>query len=97
MQRPRFTIRRIMIAVAFAAAAMAYVSTYYHHSRRGMREAAEYGLAGFLYVPFEEAAKHEDLSRHYALLVFYAPLNGLDRILFGAPAPTTCVMWRLSG
>jgi hypothetical protein len=93
----RFTIRRMLLAVALTAVVMAYVGSYYRLSRRGMREAAEYGIAGFLYVPFEEAAEHEDLSRHYALMTVYAPLNWLDRALLGAPGPTVCIMWRLSG
>lgn len=97
MRLPRSTIRRMMIAVTFTAVAMSYVSSYYGLSRRGMREAVDYGIPGFLYVPVEEAAKHEDLSWHYALMIFYAPLNCLDRSLFGAPAPAICVMWRLSG
>jgi hypothetical protein len=97
LPRVRFTIRRMMLIVAFTAVVMSYVGSYYRLSRAGMREAARYGIAGFLYVPFEEAADREDLSRHYALMTFYAPLNWLDRILFGAPGPTSGIMWRLSG
>jgi len=95
--RVRFTIRRMMLAVAFTAVVMSYVASYYRLSRRGIREAAEYGIPGFLYVPVEEAAEHEDLSRHSALMAFYAPLNWLDRVALGAPRPTICVMWRVSG
>jgi hypothetical protein len=93
----RFSIRRMMLAVALMAAVMAYVSSYYRLSRRGMREAPEYGIRGFLYVPFEEAARHQDLSRHYALQIFYAPLNWLDRTILGAPTPGGGFLWRLSG
>jgi hypothetical protein len=89
----QFTIRRMMLAVAFAAVVMSHVASYYRLSRRGMREAAEYGMPGFLYVPFEEAAEHEDLLlRHYALMAFYTPLNWLDRMVLGAPGPTICDM-----
>ena len=97
LPRMRFTIRRMMLAVAFTAVVMSYVGSYHRLSRRGMREAAQYGIPGFLYVRFAEAAEHEDLSRHYTLMTFYAPLNWLDRILLGTPGPTICIMWRLSG
>jgi hypothetical protein len=97
LPRVRFKIRQMMVAVALAAVVMSYVASYYRLSRRGMREAAEYGIPGFLYVPLKEAAEHEDLSRHYVLMSYYAPLNWLDRKVLGAPGPTICIMWRLSG
>lgn len=36
-----------------------------------MREVPEYGIAGFLYLSFEEAAEQEDRSQHHALMIFY--------------------------
>src|SRR5262245_33369548 len=93
----RFTIRRMLLIVALTAVVMSYVGSYYRLSRRGMREAPQDGIPGFLYIPVDEAAEHHDLSRHYALMTFYAPMNWLDRILVGAPGPTICIMWRLSG
>jgi hypothetical protein len=90
--RVRFTVRRMMVAVAVFELAFCYVGSYYRLSRQGMREAAEYGMPGFLYVPFQEASAVEDLSRHHALAAVYAPLNWLDRCIFGAPGPTTCIM-----
>jgi hypothetical protein len=86
-----------MLRVVLAAFVLAYLGSYYRLSRRGLREAAEYGLAGFLYVPYQEAAEHEDLSRHYVLMTWYAPLNWLDRSLFGSPGATICIIWRPSG
>lgn len=86
-----------MVGVAVSALAFSYVGSYYRLSRRGMREAGEYGLSGFLYVPFRQAAATEDLSRHLVLSVVYAPLNWLDRRLYGTPGPVICIMWRLSG
>jgi hypothetical protein len=96
LPRMRFTIRLLMLAVAFSALVMSYVASYHRLSRRGMREAVQYGAPGFLYVPVAEAAEREGLSRHYARMTIYAPLNWLDRILLGAPPPMTCFM-RLSG
>jgi hypothetical protein len=87
----------MMALVAVAALAFSYIGSYYRLSRRGMHEAAEFGVPGFLYVAFREAAATEDLSRHLALAVVYAPLNWLDQRIFGAPAPVVCIMWRLSG
>jgi hypothetical protein len=86
----------MMLAVVFAALVFSYVGSYYRLSRRGMREATEYGMPDFLYVPAEEAAENEGLQRHTALILWYAPLNWLDRKLLGSPGPTTCFL-RLSG
>ncbi len=97
LTRLGFTIRRMMLIVALTALVLSYFGSYYRLSRRGMHEAAELKLAGFLYVPFKEAAEREDLTRHYALMALYAPLNWLDRAVFGTPGPTTCIMRRLSG
>ncbi|HWE35693.1 MAG TPA: hypothetical protein VG406_03910 [Isosphaeraceae bacterium] len=98
MRRPRvrFTIRRLMVVVALVALALAYVTSYAFLRRRGLREAAESGAPGFLYVPFAEAAAHEDLTKHYIFMFLYVPLNELDRRFFGGPAPVICIMWRLS-
>ena len=94
--RFRFGLRTLLVAVAAAAVLLSYVGSYYRLSRRGFAEAHEVGLAGFLYVPFDEAAATKDLSHHYWLAMVYAPLNWLDQRLFGADGPTQCVMWELS-
>jgi len=83
--------------VALCSVPSAYVGTYHRLSRRGMHEAQDVGLPGFLYVPFAEAAKSEDLTLHYALALFFEPLNRIDRALFGVPSPWLSIMWRLSG
>lgn len=88
--------RGLIAAVALSALLFAYVESYRRLSRRGVREAADYGIAGFLYVPCADAAADKNLDRHYALTLFYAPLNAVDRALFGGPAPCVCLM-RLSG
>lgn len=96
--RPRFQfrLRTLLFAVVIFALASAYLGSYYRLSRRGLREAREYGLAGFLYVPFEDAAVAEDLSLHYRLAVFYSPANWIDRQFFGSPGPTLGITWGLS-
>jgi hypothetical protein len=95
--RLRVTVRGLMVFVAVCSLLMAYGGAYYRPSRRGMHEAREFGIPGPLYVPFAEAAESEDLTRHYALATFYAPLNWIDRAIFGAPSPRISIMWRLSG
>ena len=96
LQGMRFSIRRMMLTVALAAFLFSYVGSYCRLSRRGMREAAMYNMPGFLYVAYLEAAEQEELSRHYEFLIWYAPLNWVDRTLLGTPGPTICIM-RLSG
>lgn len=91
----RWRPRRLLVAAL--SITIAYVGLYYYLSRRGMHEAPIYGLDGFLYVPFEQARRTEDLSRHHWLALFFAPLNWADRSLTGAEGPTTCILWHLSG
>jgi hypothetical protein len=85
-----------MLVVAVTGVLTAYVVTYYRLSRRGMREAAELEMPGFVYVSAEDTTEKSALSIHTAFMVFYAPLNWLDRKLLGTPGPTICFM-RLSG
>jgi hypothetical protein len=70
-----------------------YGGSYYHLSRRGLREAKPYGMHGFLYVPIEEVLQSKDLSRHYRLETFYAPANWVDQILFNGDGPVRDIMW----
>jgi hypothetical protein len=73
-----------------------YVGSYYHLSRRGMREAKVYSMHGFLYEPAEVVFAKKDLSRHHALATLYAPLNIVDQAVFGADGPVRDIMWGLS-
>jgi hypothetical protein len=95
--RPKLGLRGLMILVLISSLAICYVTSYVRLSRRGLREAQFYGMEGFLYVPFAEAQATEDLSRHYALSTFYAPVNWIDRTFLGGPGPTLCIMWRVTG
>ena len=96
-RRLQISLWRLIILVAISSAILAYVGSYYRLSRRGMDEARDYGLPGFLYVPFAAASASEDLRPHYALAYFYSPLNWVDRAVFGVPSPWIYITWRLSG
>jgi hypothetical protein len=97
LRRPRLRLRTAFVAIAVLSLAMAYVGSYDRLKRRGLRQAADYGYDGFLYVPIEEASAAQDLSRHYAWATFYEPLNLIDRVVFGGPTHWVSFMWRLSG
>jgi hypothetical protein len=87
--------RPVRTAIAFVIALVlqtAYVGSYYHLSRRGMREARTYGMRAFLYTPAADvlenrSLRRKSLSRHYRLAAIYAPLNELDQMLFRADGP----------
>ena len=97
LRRPRLRLRTAFVAIAVLSLAMAYVGSYDRLKRRGLRQAADYGYVGFLYVPIEEASAAQDLSRHYAWVTFYEPLNLIDRVVFGGTTHWVSFMWRLSG
>jgi hypothetical protein len=92
----RFSLRGLLIAFAVIAVVLSYIGSYYRLSRRGIKEQLEYGMVGFLYIPFDEAARTRDLSRHRALVRLYAPLNWLDREFLGGNGPVTGIMWDLA-
>jgi len=94
--RLRIGLRRAAVLVFAWALILSYVGSYYRLSRRGMREAVDYGSPSFLYISAEECARPENDARHYARAILYAPLNWLDRKVFGVPGPNACLM-RLSG
>ncbi|MFL5240767.1 MAG: hypothetical protein ACJ8FY_01550 [Gemmataceae bacterium] len=91
---------RYLFASVLAALLVVYVATYLQLSRRGMREAKVYGMAGFLYVPVDEVIEPEDLhyslSRHYTRSRLYTPINELDQLLFGARGPVRGMTFGLS-
>ena len=47
-------------------------------------------------VPVKDALTTQDLTRHHRLAQFYAPVNWLDREVFGADGPTVCILFGLS-
>lgn len=93
----RFTVRRLILGVSLLTFSLSYVGSYYHLSRRGIREAAEYGTNQFLYVPMKEFVAKETPSKQQIFTTLYFPLNWLDQKLFGAPEPIRCFIWRLTG
>ena len=91
--RPQFSLRLMLVLCVVLGLLFAYAGSYYRLSRRGMRQAEEFGLAGFFYIPFHEAAATHDLTRHHYLAIFFAPANWIDHELFGAPGPTRGITW----
>ena len=92
----RFRLRTLFICLTCFCALMAYSGTYYQLSRRGMVDAAEYEMDGFLYVPLHDVLASEDLSAHYRYCVVFAPVSWVDRNIFSGPSPIACIMFRLS-
>ncbi|MCE9544214.1 MAG: hypothetical protein K8T25_01630 [Planctomycetia bacterium] len=95
MLRFRFRLITLFVAIAIATVVALYAGSYYHLSRRGLREAKVSGLPGFLYVPTAEAVATHDLSTHHFLYWFYAPANWVDREFFGGEYPVGSILWDL--
>ncbi len=91
----QFSLRMLLIAVTIAAFVLTYLGSYCRISRRGMQEARDLHIAGFFYVPFDEALATKDLTTHYRRAAFFAPVNWLDQWLLGAPGPVRGVTWDL--
>jgi hypothetical protein len=86
----------VLIGALLAAAMVVYVSSYFYLSRRGIAEAEAYGMDGFLYVPAAEVFATEDLSGHYRRCRIYAPINWIDKNVFGGPSPIVGIIFHLS-
>jgi hypothetical protein len=88
---------RVRLALlTFAVLLVAYLGSYAWLSRRGIREARDSGLDGFLYVSTDEAFATHDLRMHHSLAVFYSPASWFDQALFGTPAPVRGIMFGLA-
>jgi hypothetical protein len=96
VQQPRLRIRPLAAALYLLVLFAPYLGSYAYLSRRGMREAQQYGMKSFLYMPAQEATGYEEMRRHYRLAAFFAPVNELDQALFGADAPVRCIYFGLS-
>ena len=82
---PAFVLASILL--------IAYAGSYFHLSRRGLREAELYHMHSFFFVPLQEVAETKDLSRHFFRMRLYAPLSWVDRVLFDTKVPCRGVMW----
>ena len=92
-RRPyQLSLRSVFVAFIALGLLCVYGGTYYRLRTRGMDEARQQGLKGFLYVPFEEARREKSLNRHYRLMFLFAPANAIDRI-FGGPFPIASITW----
>ena len=96
-RRFQMSLRRLIAVVAVASLLCAYGASYHRLSRRGLAEARDYGIGGFLYVPVGETAGLTDLRRHYVLAAFFEPVCWLDRRIFGTPTPWVSFCMQLSG
>jgi hypothetical protein len=86
---PRMTRRRWIILHVAVILLIAYVSSYFYVSRQRFRE-YQGQLPGFLYVSLESLRKDPEghwRVKHTLLAYFYAPINTLDRDVFGGPSP----------
>jgi hypothetical protein len=92
----RCSLRTMLLCAVLTSVLAFYVGSYYYLSRRGMNEAARYGMNAFLYVPADKVLVTEGLSGHYIRCTIYSPLNWLDRNVFGGPSPVGGITFHLS-
>ena len=93
--RPRNLRRWIWVAMVSFVVAI-YVGSYITLRTRSIAEASPLNFEGFLYVPLNDVMASHDLSTHYFLSYVFAPLNYVDRALFGGPGPVRCILFDLS-
>lgn len=82
-------VTRVLLLLVLLGGAI-YVGSYYCLSRRGIREAKQYKMEIFYYVPVKEmwgAFPESAYRRHSRLRRFYHPLNVIDSTLFGGLTP----------
>lgn len=96
IRRPQFRLRTVFVVLTLLSLVMGYAGAYYRLSRRGMKEAATYGMHGFLYVSMDKVMASEDLSTQLRWCAFFAPANWVDRHVFGGPAPVTEILFHIS-
>jgi hypothetical protein len=87
----RYRLRTLMIVLAILPPLLAYVGSYYFQSRRGFREADQYGFKGFYFVtPVWGGGSEPANLRRYR---FYWPLIQLDLLLGTGRHPAADPMW----
>ena len=84
-------------AGVFTAIAIAvYVIAYINLRNRSIRETQRFNLTeGMLYDSVENLEKSHDLSTHHFRSRIFAPLNTVDRLMFGGKAPIRGIMFDL--
>jgi hypothetical protein len=93
----RFRLRTLLIAAAILPPLIAYVGSYYVQSRRGFREADQYGIKGFYFVTPTHPAKGGGSERaNQQRYLFYWPLIQLDLMLGTGRHPAAEPIWGLS-
>lgn len=71
------------LSVLLFVALVAYASSYAALRARSLRQTAEFGLSGMLYVDAETVFERKSLGGlHHVLSVLYSPANFIDCMLF---------------
>ena len=71
------------VSVLLFVALVAYASSYAALRARSVRQTAEFGLSGMLYVDAESVFERKSLGGlHHVLSVLYSPANFIDCMLF---------------
>jgi hypothetical protein len=74
--------------LAVLLAVLAYGGTYWWLRDRGLRDAENWGIKGFYYVPVIAGdISDESMQRHLRLVVVFAPANWIDQLLVAGPLP----------
>jgi len=88
--------RRRYVMLCVAMCSIAYTTSYVFFRSRSLSEASSIGVEGLLYDSIHNITAAEDLTQHFLLSYFYAPINILDQAIFGAPGPLKCSLFDLS-
>jgi hypothetical protein len=90
----RYNLRTLLIVLALGPPVLAYVGSYYILSRRGFREADQYGFKGFYFVtPVYGGASERANQQRFQ---FYWPLIQLDILLGTGRHPAADPMWGMA-
>ncbi len=97
MKNTSTSTRNSWLATALLCGAVAiYVGSYVALRNRSIQQASQLGVDGLLYDSVNHIAITEDLGTHHVLSYLFAPLNVIDQVLFGGPAPIRCMLFDIS-
>jgi hypothetical protein len=91
-----FRHARTILLIVFSVTMVAYFTSYVVLRNRGIEEMPQLGVGGFLYDSIEHVEQTHDLSVHHFRSTLYWPVNEIDQVLFGGPAPILCILFELS-